>query len=53
MMPVGDQEGYPKGHFNRVYDYIIVPACKHEGKRFLPLLNCSLTTLTSSQPDPN
>ena len=31
MMPIGDQQGYSKGHFNRVYDYIIVPACKHAG----------------------
>ena len=28
IMPTGDPEGYPQGHFNRVYEYIIVPACK-------------------------
>jgi hypothetical protein len=31
IMPLGDQDGYAKGHFNRVYDYIIVPACKQAG----------------------
>mgnify|MGYP004455866879 FL=1 len=31
IMPICDVDGYPKGHFNRVYDYIIVPACKQEG----------------------
>lgn len=31
IMPISDVDGYPKGHFNRVYDYIIVPACKQEG----------------------
>lgn len=27
-MPLGDPDGYPAGHFARIYDYIIVPACK-------------------------
>lgn len=31
IMPISDVDGYPKGHLNRVYDYIIVPACKQEG----------------------
>ena len=31
IMPISDVDGYSKGHFNRVYDYIIVPACKQEG----------------------
>lgn len=31
IMPISDVDGYPKGHFNRVYDYIIVPVCKQEG----------------------
>ena len=22
IMPISDVDGYPKGHFNRVYDYI-------------------------------
>lgn len=30
IMPISDVDGYPKGHFNRVYDYIIVPACKQK-----------------------
>lgn len=30
IMPISDVDGYPKGHFNRVYDYIIVPACKRK-----------------------
>jgi hypothetical protein len=28
IMPISDQEGYPKGHFTRVYEDIIKPACK-------------------------
>ena len=28
MMPISDPEGYSQGHFNRVYEYIITPACK-------------------------
>ena len=31
IMPLGDPEGYAKGHFNRVYQYIIVPACRLAG----------------------
>jgi hypothetical protein len=31
IMPTSDQEGYAQGHFNRVYQYIIVPACKSAG----------------------
>ena len=31
MMPVSDQEGYALGHFKRVYEYIIVPACRAAG----------------------
>lgn len=33
IMPTSDPEGYAKGHFNRVYQYIIVPACKAAGFR--------------------
>jgi len=31
IMPSGDPSGYPQGHFNRVYDYVIVPACRVAG----------------------
>lgn len=31
IMPSGDPEGYAQGHFNRVYDYLIVPACRLAG----------------------
>lgn len=27
IMPISDQPGYEKGHFQRVYDFIIKPAC--------------------------
>lgn len=27
-MPHEDLEGYPQGHFNRVYEYVIAPACR-------------------------
>lgn len=35
IMPVGEPDGYAQGHFNRVYQYIIVPACRLAG--FSPL----------------
>ena len=31
IMPHGEPNGYPQGHFNRVYDYVIVPACRAAG----------------------
>lgn len=31
IMPISDVEGYEKGHFNRVYEYIIKPACRNAG----------------------
>lgn len=31
IMPISDQEGYEKGHFSRVYDYLIKPACEQAG----------------------
>lgn len=31
IMPPGEPSGYPQGHFNRVYDYVIVPACRAAG----------------------
>ncbi len=30
-MPISDQDGYEKGHFNRVYEYLIKPACEKSG----------------------
>ena len=31
IMPISDTDGYAKGHFDRVYEYIIAPACKQAG----------------------
>lgn len=31
IMPSAEPAGYPQGHFNRVYDYVIVPACRAAG----------------------
>ncbi|MGC4021531.1 MAG: hypothetical protein QM734_06130 [Cyclobacteriaceae bacterium] len=31
LMPPGKPSGYSQGHFNRVYDYVIVPACRAAG----------------------
>lgn len=31
IMPISDAEGYDSGHFDRVYDYIIKPACEKAG----------------------
>ncbi len=31
IMPISDREGYEKGHFKRVYDWIIKPACEAAG----------------------
>jgi hypothetical protein len=28
FMPLGDPHGYSAGHFTRIFDYIIVPACR-------------------------
>lgn len=33
IMPVSEPDGYAKGHFDRVYQYIIVPACRMAGFR--------------------
>jgi hypothetical protein len=35
ILPLSDPDGYAKGHFNRVYQYIIAPACRQAG--FSPL----------------
>ena len=31
IMPAGDPSGYPKGHVERVYQYIVIPACRMAG----------------------
>ena len=31
IMPISDVDGYPKGHFDRVYEFIIKPACMQAG----------------------
>ncbi len=31
IMPTGDSDGYAQGHFDRIYQYIIVPACRQAG----------------------
>jgi hypothetical protein len=31
ILPLNEPDGYAKGHFNRVYQYIIVPACRFAG----------------------
>ncbi len=31
IMPISDTEGYDKGHFNRVYEHLIKPACEQAG----------------------
>lgn len=31
IMPISDVDGYPKGHFDRVFRHIIIPACKQAG----------------------
>jgi len=33
IMPISDVEGYETGHFGRVYEHIIKPACKKAGLR--------------------
>lgn len=35
IMPISDQDGYEKGHFNRVYKHIVQPACEKAG--FVPI----------------
>lgn len=35
IMPISDNSNYPSGHFNRVYEFIIKPACETAG--FLPI----------------
>lgn len=30
-MPLTDPDGYPQGHVNRVYEYVVAPACRKAG----------------------
>lgn len=48
IMPTSDPDGYAQGHFNRVYQYIIVPACKSAG--FVPM-RIDDPTVIGSPPD--
>lgn len=48
IMPTSDPDGYAQGHFNRVYQYIIMPACKSAG--FVPM-RIDDPTVISSPPD--
>lgn len=48
IIPTSDPEGYAPGHFSRVYQYIIVPACKSAG--FVPM-RIDDPTVISSAPD--
>jgi hypothetical protein len=48
IMPTSDPDGYAQGHFSRVYQYIIVPACKSAG--FVPM-RIDDPTVISSPPD--
>lgn len=31
IMPIADHPSYENGHFNRVYEYLIKPACENAG----------------------
>lgn len=31
IMPISDTDSYEKGHFDRVFDYIVAPACRQAG----------------------
>lgn len=35
IMPISDHDGYEKGHFSRVYEHLIKPACEKAG--FIPI----------------
>jgi hypothetical protein len=41
IMPSGEPSGYPQGHFNIVYEYVIEPACRAAG--FWPTRSDSTT----------
>src|ERR1041385_8703239 len=41
IMPPTEPSGYSQGHFNLVYDYVIVPACRAAG--YWPTKSESLT----------
>jgi len=31
IMPISDKSEYGEGHFNRVYNHLIIPACEKAG----------------------
>ncbi len=33
IMPISDPDGYAQGHFERIYQYIVIPACRQAGFR--------------------
>ncbi len=35
IMPISDSDGYPEGHFRRVYEHLIKPACNDAN--FIPI----------------
>ena len=43
IMPISDNSNYPQGHFDRVYNYIIKPACEIAG--FIPIRADEVVTL--------
>jgi len=48
ILPLSEPEGYTKGHFSRVYQYIMAPACKQAG---FSALRASDPTITDSPLD--
>jgi hypothetical protein len=48
ILPINDPDGYAKGHISRVYQYIIVPACRQAG--FSPI-RASDPSITDSPLD--
>ena len=45
IMPISDVDGYQKGHFNRIYEHIIKPACEKNGLRPLRADDTSKTNV--------
>ena len=33
IMPIADMDGYDSGHFDRVYEHLIKPACENSGHK--------------------
>ena len=45
IMPIGDTDGYPQGHFKHVYDDIVSPACELAGYKALRADDVKATNL--------